>query len=66
MTDDLLTFDDLYSMKIHETRNIDAHTSVMRVPGGLIYKTISLMEEQGLNISCVFVPLNVLVPESYE
>ena len=48
---------DIYNMKLHERKNIDAHTTALRVPGGWIYIT----EFNALgDYQCVttFVPLN--------
>jgi len=52
--------DAIYSMKLHEklTPNIPGgYVDIVRVPGGWIYSTYH-KENDGFNVSSVFVPFN--------
>jgi hypothetical protein len=49
---------DLYGMKLHEEQKLWHDLSVIRVPGGWIYRTDNKTVEDDYRSSSVFVPFN--------
>jgi hypothetical protein len=46
------------SMCMHEVRRVDSSTSVVRVPGGLLYRTVqSGRQGDHVSVHTMFVPL---------
>lgn len=48
----------IYGLQLHEEISLSTCTSVMRVPGGWIYTTDYMTDDNHLSISTTFVPYN--------
>lgn len=47
---------ELLEMKLHEEKEIDTDTIILRVPGGWVYKIYASSGIDGWSVSSVFVP----------